>query len=155
MIADQIQNWKSYPYGNSWKLAFSFLESLTNDSEEKKYSISGDDIFAIVTSYQTKTRQDAILETHEKYIDIQAVISGQERLEWSLRDELIVDMPYSTEKDAQFYKHNSVPKGIIDLSPGMFVVLFPQDAHMPSLMVDNTPGLVKKVVIKLRLDLLK
>jgi len=42
----------------------------------------------------------------------------------------------------------------IDLSPGTFVMLFPHDAHMPSLAIEERPESVKKVVIKMNVALL-
>jgi len=154
MIIDQIKNWDIYPFGESWKQAFYFLETLNPSSEDKKYIISGDDIYAIVTTYKTRSYKDAIFETHQKYIDIQTVISGREKLEWSFKDGLPVDMPYDESKDAEFYKANFPRAGKVDLLPGTFVMLFPQDAHMPSLIFENEIEVVKKVVIKLNIDLL-
>ena len=117
------------------------------NSEDKKYNISGDDIYAIVTTYKTRFYKDAIFETHRKYIDIQAVISGREKHEWSPKDGLLVSIPYEESKDAEFYIPNSHRNGKVDLLPGTFLMLFPQDAHMPSLLFENKIEVVKKVVI--------
>jgi YhcH/YjgK/YiaL family protein len=155
MILDQIKNWRDYPYGDSWKQAFNFLENLQPDSEDKKYIISGDDIFAIVTSYKTRSYKDAIFEAHRKYIDIQAVISGHEKLEWSTKEGQQLDVPYDESKDVEFYKHTLPRAGKIDLYPGIFIMLLPQDVHMPSLIFMDKTDVVKKVVIKLKIDLLK
>ena len=152
MIIDQIKNWNLYPFGDSWKRAFSFLKTLNPSSEDKKYVISGDDIYAIVTTYKTRSYDDAIFETHRKYLDIQAVISGREKLEWSPKGGLFVDIPYEESKDAEFYKPNFPRAGKVDLLPGNFVMLFPQDAHMPSLIFEDKIEVVKKVVIKLKID---
>jgi YhcH/YjgK/YiaL family protein len=155
MIIDRIENWRHYPFGVPWKRSFDFLETLKPGSEDGKYLIADDDIFAMVSSYKTYSYKDAILESHRKYIDIQTVLSGCEKLEWSPRDELIVESPYNESKDVEFYKHELPRAGEIVLRPGFFVMLFPQDAHMPCLVFNNESETVRKVVIKLKVDLLK
>lgn len=155
MIIDQIENWERYHLGAPWKLAFEFLNSVTPDAEDKKHLIQGDDIFALVMSYQTRPPQTAVLETHQKYVDIQVVLVGGEAIEWFPRKGLIVDTPYNEAKEAQFYKRTCPGPVRMDLLPGTFAVFFPQDAHMPALMLNDTPQLIKKVVVKIKCGLFK
>jgi len=154
MIVDKIQNWEDYPFGNTWELAFNFLKTLTIDSDEQKYNILNDDIFAVVTSYETTLREEAILETHRKYIDIQAIFTGRERIECYSRDELVVDVPYTEVKEAEFYKKDINSNILIDFYPGNFVMFFPKDAHMTSILINNKPEFIKKVVIKINVKLI-
>jgi hypothetical protein len=74
-----------------WDKAFNFLKS--NDLpglEIKRYDIDGDNLFAPVSEYMTKNEEDAKYEAHQKYIDIQYVVSGK---------ELIGVAPISKRKD--------------------------------------------------------
>ena len=91
---------------------------------------------------------------HRKYVDIQTVLISSEGMEWFSRDGLAVDTPYDESKDAEFYKRSSPGPGRIELSSGTFVMLFPHDAHMPGLMIEEKPELIKKVVVKISLELL-
>ncbi|MBU3915473.1 YhcH/YjgK/YiaL family protein [bacterium] len=154
MIIDKLENWEHYHFGSGWKLAIEFLKSLTPDSDEKKYEIQGDEIFAQVMSYETRAPETAMLETHRKYVDIQIVLSGSERFECFSRDELTVEKAYDESKDAEFYKRVCPGPTRVDLFPGTFIMLFPQDAHMPSLMIGKEPERIKKVVVKIKVDLL-
>ena len=154
MIIDKLKFRDHYPFGPAWDLAFEFLKSLTPEAEEKKYNLQGDDIFAIVMSYETKNPENALLETHRKYVDIQTVLVGSERMECFARDELIVDVPYNESTDAEFYKRTSPGSVGVDVFPGTFVMFFPHDAHMPALMVDEKPERIKKVVVKIKVELL-
>ncbi len=154
MIIDKLTNWNLYQSGPACKLAFDFLNALTPEAEEKKYILQGDDIFAIVMSYETKSPELALLETHRKYVDIQAVLSGGERFECFSKDELVVDVPYDETRDAEFYKRTAPGPVSINALPGTFIMLFPQDAHMPGLMIDEKAERVKKVVVKIKVDLL-
>lgn len=155
MIADRIENCNAYPLGNAWQAAFEFLSSLKPDVEDKKYHIQGTDIFAIVSSYKTRQANAVQFEAHRKYVDIQVVIAGNEEIGWLPVGELLTMQPYNASKDIAFYHHPNANYTRLNISPGTFVVLFPRDAHQPSLMVGNTPESVKKVVIKINVNLLR
>lgn len=154
MIVDCIQNGKYYPLGKAWQRAFEFLISLKPDAEEKKYHVQGDDIFAMVMSYETRPPDAAVLETHRKYLDIQTVITGGEGIAWFPRNELAIKQPYDELKDVEFYQHPNSSFARTNAIPGIFVALFPHDAHMPSLMLGSTPERIKKVVVKVNVKLL-
>ncbi|MFT5453236.1 MAG: biofilm protein TabA [Enterobacterales bacterium] len=154
MIIDKLENWEHYHFGAAWKLAFDFLKSLTPDSIEKKYILQGDDIFAYVMSYETKEPELAKLEAHEKYVDIQTVLIGGEGFEWFTKDGLEVDVPYNKSKDVEFFKRSCPGTARVDVLPDTFVMFYPQDAHMPALIVDGKPEFIKKVVVKIKSDLL-
>jgi YhcH/YjgK/YiaL family protein len=91
---------------------------------------------------------------HRKYVDIQTILIGSEGMEWFSRDGLAVGTPYDESKDTEFYKRSSPGPARIELSPGTFVMLSPQYAHMPGLMIEEKPELIKKVVVKISLELL-
>lgn len=155
MIADSIQNSSLYPFGQAWKAAFDFLKTVKPEMEDKKYFIQGDRLFAGVDSYRTKARGATKLETHRKYVDIQVLLSGTEVIEVFPKQGLTISEPYNPEKDAEFYQVPQEPRAQITLSPGQFIVFFPGDAHMPGLMTGSSPEPVKKVVIKVAVELLR
>ena len=95
----------------------------------------------------------AAFETHRKYVDIQAVLMGRERIEVISRDRLSVDKPYDETKDLELYLY-APGQAHLELYPGTFALFFPHDAHMPGLMIGQQPEFVKKVVIKIKTDLL-
>ena len=154
MIVDRIENSNAYPLGKAWQVAFEFLSSLKPDVEDKKYHVQGEDIFAMVTSYKTRPADVALFETHRKYVDIQAVISGAEEIGWLPGEGLLTKQPYDESKDIEFYHYPNASFTRVNVSPGTFVALFPRDAHKPSLMIGNAPEYVKKVVIKINVNLL-
>jgi len=155
MIFDRLENHNLYPFGEAWEAAFDFLKTVTPEMENKKYVLDGDRLFAGVDSYNTKARDTAKLETHRKYVDIQVLISGNETFEVFQKQELTVSEPYNSEKDAEFYQVPAKTRAKITMDPGHFIVFFPEDAHMPCLMTGITPQPIKKVVIKLAVELLK
>ncbi|MDC1174706.1 YhcH/YjgK/YiaL family protein [Bacteriovoracaceae bacterium] len=148
MIVDKIENYKKYFNKESWKKSFEFIMGLDENSEEKRYEL-GDGVFAIVMSYHTKDVQDANLESHKKYIDIQASIKGAEGIEWYPIDaNLELKEEYSEKADVMFYHHPGVQRALIANIPGYFTVLWPEDIHMPQLKILDL-NFVKKVVVKI------
>jgi len=155
MITDSISNHALYNFGPLWDAAFEFIKTLTPEMVEGKVILQGDDLFAGVDCYNTKSRDIAKLETHQKYVDIQLLLSGSECLEIFPKAGLTVSEPYDSQKDAEFYQVPEKNQTKITLEPGQFIVFFPEDAHMPCLRTGDSPQPVKKVVIKLRADLLR
>lgn len=154
MIIDKSENFDKYHFDKAWKMAFEFLSQLTPDSKDGRYAIQGEDVFAIVMSYETVSPNAAILEAHRDYVDVQTVILGVERFECFYTDELEVKTPYDKSKDVEFYKRIAPGYVGVDVTPGTFVALYPHDAHMAGLMVGDKQGLVKKAVVKIKKELL-
>jgi YhcH/YjgK/YiaL family protein len=154
MISDSIQNYSRYPFGPAWEAAFAFIKKLSPETPTGKQFIQGDRLYAGVDSYATKLRESAKLETHRKYVDIQLLLSGTEAIEIFPRRDLTVSEPYNQEKDVEFYQVPTSAPARVVLSPGEFLVFFPHDAHMPCLVAGDAPQTVKKVVIKVAVELL-
>ena len=142
-----------YPFGLVWDTAFRFLNSITSDFEEKKYEIQGDDMYAIIASYNTIEPHK--FEAHREYVDIQCLLEGQEIIESTALNGLAVDIPYDPEKDVGFYVKRDSRKSVSHLMPGLFIAFFPHDAHMPGVSVGDSSTFVKKVVVKIKTELLR
>jgi|GEM_PF-247166 YhcH/YjgK/YiaL family protein len=155
MIVDLIDHWTFYAFPAVCHCAFEFLASLDEDAEEKKYPLRGEDIFARVMSYQTKSMEEAVLEAHRNYVDIQAIVRGHEYIDWYPVNRLEVKTSYDAVKDVEFYQHSVPSSARVELVAGNFALLYPQDAHMPQLRVGDVAETVKKVVLKVRVDLLR
>ncbi len=153
MIIDRVEYYNCYPYGSAWNTAFVFLSTMTPGAEETKYEIQGDDIYAIVASYNTKEPHK--FEAHREYVDIQCMLEGQEVIESTALNGLTVDTPYDQQKDVAFYVKADSRKTISHLEPGIFIAFFTHDAHMPGVSVGDSSAFVKKVVVKIKAELLE
>jgi biofilm protein TabA len=151
MIIDRIENWRLYFKGETWRKVFEFLASLGPASEEKRYVLDGDDVYAPVFSITTKAPEEGKLEAHRKYIDIQAPLTAPEGIEWYPLEGLKPQTEYDEAKDAILFERPAPAPCRVDVRPGMFCFLWPEDAHMPGLAV-GAPGPVKKCVVKVRVD---
>ena len=156
MIAGQLANWQDHLSGPVWEKAFTFLRSLDADAPEERTDLDGDKMFAIVMSYPTRTREEANIETHDQYIDIQTSLVHAEGMNWFPRESLTACTEYDPVKEKTYYHLPDAPATLhIDNHPGQFVVFFPNDAHQCQLIVGDTIQHMKKVVVKIHVDLLK
>jgi len=155
MILDRLENWTNYPLGQAWKTVFHYLSSLAADTPPGEYPLQGEDIFARVMDYATKEPEAAVLEAHRQYVDVQTVLRGAEGMEWFPVQGLSVATSYDGGRDVEFYRRPAPGPARVHVAPGLFVVLFPQDAHMFALIAGDAPAEIRKVVVKVRIDLLK
>jgi YhcH/YjgK/YiaL family protein len=107
----------------------------------------GDGVFGIEQVYRTRFRGEANYESHRAYIDVQAVIEGEEGIDVTDIMRLSVIEPYDSDKDIIRYAPFEFGSWI-RLGPGDLAVLFPPDGHMPCLHPGREPVLVRKVVVK-------
>jgi YhcH/YjgK/YiaL family protein len=108
------------------------------------YAIEGDEIFAIVQRYVTKPLAQGRWEQHRRYIDLQLVVEGTERIGYAPASRLQAE-PYDAARDLQWLDGHG---DFLTLAAGEFVVLWPDDAHMPGIAV-AAPAAVTKVVVKI------
>jgi len=148
MIIDKIENAHTYKnIGERISKSFEYIKSTDLKTlPAGKYTIDGENIFALVSEYKTKSEQEGKLEAHKKYIDVQYVISGEELMGYApFGGQRILDQ-YKEENDIVFFTGD---KSFTKVSEGMFAIFFPEDVHMPGISTGKISD-VKKLVIKVR-----
>lgn len=144
MITDKLENIKNYD--NFPIEAINFIKELDSEIKLGKYVLS-DKVYANVEAYTTKFLSDAKFEAHEKYIDIQILMKGNEYIYYTNKELLTQNVPYNTEKDIIFYNESVNDKyKKIKLDGKNFVVLYPDDAHAPQVCINKEENVLKIVV---------
>lgn len=145
MIIDTLENADKYFSLNPhFAAAFRYLRNpairkLTSDHD----TIDADKLFAIVSRKPGKKKDEAKLEVHKNYIDIQFVIHGNDSMGWKAAGRCTkVFAPYDPGRDIAFF--GDEPVIWCTVTPGVFAIFFPADAHAP--MVSD--GEIHKVIIK-------
>lgn len=111
-----------------------------------KYDVSSDFYYS-VQEYMSFGENENKYESHKKHIDIQWVYEGTEKMYVTDINGLFPSDEYDEERDViHYYAANNMAASI--LVPGSCIVLFPKDAHRPSLFI-NKRCTIKKVVGKL------
>ena len=149
MIHDTLAHAAFYhAIGPRFRLGLDFLARMDPARADGRLPIDGENVFALVQSYETQPPEKHSFEAHRLHADIQFVVKGQEAIYYSPLEALSETTPYSEAKDIAFYSGpNACP---LIMLPGTFAILNPQDAHKPC-CVWGEPGPVKKVVVKVRL----
>jgi YhcH/YjgK/YiaL family protein len=150
MIFDRLKNAEQYfPLGEKIEKALHYLSNTDfTNVEPGTYEIDGENIFAIVQLYNTKPSSSAKWEAHKKYIDIQYMVAGKEKMGFTDSKKVIVLQEYHAGNDISLYKGEG---NFLTADEGQFAIFFPTDIHMPQLAL-NIPHEVKKVVVKVRTD---
>lgn len=150
MIIDTLKNAELYYCLNQkMKIAFKYLqETDLSRLQEGKHKIDGDDVFALVLLYDSKPLQEGKWEAHRKYIDIQYIFDGTEKMGYANMERMKVIQEYDQDKDILFADGEG---SFITIEPGMYAIFTPHDAHMPGI-INNKPQQIKKVVVKVLLD---
>ncbi len=148
MILDTLAQGPAYaPLNPRFQRAFEFLRTVTPATPVGRHEIDGDKIYAFVQQHHTKVVAEKKLEVHRRYIDIQYMLRGREIIAWApLAAMGTPTMAFDPAMDAALYAYPSdaVPVQVV---PGQFMILFPEDAHAPS-CAWGEPAEVLKVVVK-------
>ena len=117
MIADKFENIETYT-GISKALAvgLNLLKEVDFTSvPDGKYFADSEGVFYMVQSYETKEQNDTP-EAHRKYIDIQYIVSGEEKIGFGNLGEM-TEVKANPEGDIWFYRG---PMSYVTLRSGSF-----------------------------------
>ncbi len=148
MIIDRLENLEHYyPVIPFSKEISDFLSKNTlHNLEVGRIDLIPDRVYLLVQEIETEHESLRTWESHENFLDIQIVVTGEERYGYAALDRLEVVAPYDSAKDITRYK----PEGegqYFDLASSMFCVFYPGEGHKPCCST-NTPRRVKKAVFK-------
>ncbi|MGL5000088.1 MAG: YhcH/YjgK/YiaL family protein [Cetobacterium sp.] len=148
MIYDTISNIKRYK-GLNENLDIVIDKIINNEIEVKlgRYEIKAEEIFYNVSSYITEEVAVKDFETHEVYIDLQIVLSGEEFIGYTNIDKLDVVEGYNKKED--YEKQDGIVDTFFKMENGYFLIIFPEEAHMPGLDF-TTSETIKKIVFKIK-----
>lgn len=145
MVIDTLDNLSKYESLNPlFKDVVEFLKNNDlNALEEGKHQIKGGDLFLNITTAKGKTPEEAVMETHNKMIDIQIPLSVSETYGYSPACTLPV-AEYNEVKDITKIP-DVVADSYVTCRPGMFAIFFPQDGHAPCISEEPC---IKKAIFK-------
>jgi len=139
--------WQYHQNKKYWDEAFAFLQSHDLKSLAKgRYSIDTNFVYATVTEDPSKDFDKTSWESHRRYVDLQYVIDGEEKMGIFPVVKAQVIKPYEENRDVANYVADGP---LYSATPQSFFIFFPTDAHRPNI----TPGgnkVVKKIVVKIR-----
>ena len=149
MVIDTLANADKY-YGlhKNFKVAFEYLKA--NDllnMEVGKYEVA-EGVLAIISDKDGVSPEVAAgkFECHNKNIDIQLCIRGNETIAWKPRNDCKEPKgEFNDEKDVLFYA--DAPDMHFGLKPSQFAIFYPEDVHAPMIGTEA----IKKLVVKVKI----
>ena len=103
-------------------------------------------IFVNISEYTTRLFEDSKWEAHKKYIDLQLVLDGVEKICVSDISKM-ESGEYNPDND--YLPCDGVAEVCYVLDKSTGILLMPEDAHMPGIGVENKTSIVKKAVFKI------
>ena len=133
----------SNPY---YARAIEYIQSTDlNSLENGKHFIEGDNLFVNIVDSNMKTPEQARLEVHDNYIDIQIPLSKTEIFGVKPRSECQeADGEFNREKDVMFFKDAS--EEFVTAQIGDIMTFAPDMAHAPLI----GEGTIHKAVFKVK-----
>jgi YhcH/YjgK/YiaL family protein len=113
-----------------------------------RHDLDGDRLFALVQEYTTRAAEQCGWEAHRKYVDVQFVAFGVERIGYASLAKMREREAYDAARDVAFFEPGSE---CVTIHAGMFAIFGPEDVHSPG-QAAGEPGLVRKVVVKAMLN---
>lgn len=111
-----------------------------------RIELDGDNLYIMNSEVDAIPQEKQVLELHHQYIDVHILLEGRERIEWKAADDLTQEVKaYSSDGDCALY--GDAPSMWVDLLPGQFVIVYPEDAHAPCI----GEGKIRKLIAKVKL----
>jgi YhcH/YjgK/YiaL family protein len=149
MILDRIENAHLYyRVHKRFQNAFDYISKINiHTLPVGRHEIDGTNMYALVQEYSTKPKEKGIWEAHRCYIDLQYVVQGAEGIGYAN----IHQLRQGEYDDSRDFLPLHGQGGLLTLTSGSFVLLMPEDAHMPGLVIGE-PADVRKIVVKIAVE---
>lgn len=150
MICDKFENIGLYcNQGDALYKAISYARDFDISLSDGEYELDGRNIFAKVVTYKTEKADLRKFEAHKEYIDVQVMLSGKERMDVSIDQDLELIGDYDKENDFQLLEPKDGYSTMV-MSPGKFVIFFPDDIHRPNCNIETYSTSARKICIKVK-----
>lgn len=97
----------------------------------------------LVQQGTTKSCVGQEIEAHREFLDIQYIVTGEETVGWAPIDTLTPSGEFDTAKDKGMYTGKNYP---MEIAEGYCYVVYPEDAHAPSVHLDEAHNIIKMVI---------
>jgi biofilm protein TabA len=150
LILDTLSHSASYrQLGARFAAGLKWLGKFSPATADGRYDIDGDDVFALVQSYDPVPPAEKQYESHRIYADLQYIAEGSEVIYYAPTAGLGVTKAYDEVKDYLLYSDPAAATPLL-LERGTFAIFCAQDGHKPGCL-HRAASRMKKVVVKVRL----
>lgn len=111
-----------------------------------RIELAGDDLFINNVNPTCVSASDQVLEVHRDYIDVHILLEGKDRIGWKAIED-VTDLKQAYQKEGDCALYSDTPTSFVDLLPGQFLIVFPEDPHAPVI----GEGKIRKLIGKVKL----
>ena len=131
-----------------WDKAFAFLrENDLNALSEGTQVLEKGRCWVTVSRYVPKAAAEVRIEGHRRFVDLQYVPEGNEKMGIVPAGRAVEQVPYNEKRDIAFYRSRRVKYR--KTAPNTFFLFFPFDLHQPSVAGKGPKTQSRKIVIKI------
>jgi YhcH/YjgK/YiaL family protein len=147
MVRANLSEWARTPGLEGLETLFEYLARTDLAAlPPGRTTVEGDDVYVLVSEYETRPPEQVRFEAHRRCIDVQVVVRGQEAIGSAPVAALVRSEPYDAARDIEFFAPPS-EWSAVELHAGEFAVFVPGDGHGPGLHLDG-PHVTRKAVVK-------
>ncbi|RKS86966.1 biofilm protein TabA [Orbus hercynius] len=156
MIIGNIEYLELVPYlPAKIKQAIEYVrDNVNGNTPTGKYEIDGDKVFFMVSENVPRLASNADPEYHQRYLDVQIVLEGQEGMS-------VATLPPYTEVMEDRLANGDIAFVATPVEETMFVahkhdfvIFYPHEVHKPLCAIDGKLDKVRKIVIKMDVNYL-
>ena len=111
-----------------------------------RIELDGDNLFNNYMDVEGEPAEKRPLEVHREYIDVHILLSGKERIGW-LAPSALKTRTQDFGPDCDMALYSDTPSLFIDLLPGQFAIIYPEDPHAPII----GEGKIRKLIAKIKI----
>lgn len=148
MIISRLENSSRIePLHPLFKKLFDYVkENDLLNHELGRITLDGDELFINSVELDGVDAMKQALELHRDYIDVHIPLAGKETIGWKPVENLKLEtLPYQKDKDCALYMDR--PTAFVDVYPGEFVIVYPEDSHAPAI----GRGKIRKLIAKVKI----
>jgi biofilm protein TabA len=150
MIYDTLNQLDQYfPEDSPLQRALAYVRDFDRSQVDGRYPIDGDGLYALVSTYDSSPREERRFEAHQKYLDVQVLLEGEEAIDVSLETNLPFLQEYNPAKDISFFQPPQEYSTLV-MKPGIAAIFYPQDLHRPNCQLHGKQH-VRKIVVKVKI----
>lgn len=147
IIGNTSQSSRIFGLHPLFKKLFEFVKDTDFDSLPLgKIEVDGDQLYVMNINPDGADQELQPLEMHRKYIDVHILLSGNEKIGWKPIEEIRhFTREYDESSDCAL--SDDRPRYYIDLMPGEYCIVYPEDPHAPAI----SRGKIRKLIGKVKL----
>lgn len=138
-----------FKFKDRWDMAFQFLKSNDLQNLSGRHDLDGNNVYVLVSDYNSKEKSETRYEVHKKYVDIQYVAVGEEYMGKAAINQVESTSSYNEANDIEYFDYEDGDYFLANQET--FFIFFPDEVHRSSIKVNESVP-IKRIIVKLLVE---